>query len=296
MDTTPISGPVLVGVDGSPPSDVAVVWAARHAQATHRPLAIAHGTGAPDVNSFAFDIPEARQALRDDGARITEAARTLAHSTSPEIDITLEVAVADPRQMLRQRAVPGTLVVLGARGLGRITGLVLGSVASALVGQPPGPVVIARSEPETGDAAVKPVVVGVDGTGSSSGAIDLAYETASREKRPLEAIYGLGVSDAYSYWDLPSDEQLTKLREQYELRVAAALAGHAERFPDVTVRIVLSTDSPAHALRRASKTASMVVLGTRGRGPMTGRLLGSVSRSVVERGRSTVAVVPGEAT
>jgi nucleotide-binding universal stress UspA family protein len=62
-------------------------------------------------------------------------------------------------------------------------------------------------------------------------------------------------------------------------------------FPDVPVRAVLRYSDPETALTAESVGAALVVVGSRGRGVLRGRLFGSVSRAVVQRAHSAVAVV-----
>jgi nucleotide-binding universal stress UspA family protein len=293
MSTPMIPGSVVVGVDGSPGSDIAVVWAATHAHAQRRPLAIVHGAGVPGVTDLGFDHVAARKSLRMAGRRVTDAALGLAQRTSPGLTITIHLALEDPRGLLRTMAADGSLLVLGARGHGPVTALLLGSVSTALSTLAPGPVVIARAVPADTDGARMPVVVGLDGGEASGGAVRLAFETASWEHRPLIAVHAVGEVPAHAYGDALTDEQTGELRRGRERLLAECLAGYAEKFPDVRVQTTLVMQSPARALRQASETAYAVFVGTRGRGPVASRLLGSVSRSLVEHARCTVAVVPG---
>jgi nucleotide-binding universal stress UspA family protein len=296
MSTSIIPGSVVVGVDGSPGSDIAVIWAATHAEAQRRPLAIVHGAGVPGVTDLGSDHVTARQSLRMAGRRVTDAALGLAQRTSPGLVITVHLALRDPRDLLPTMAGEGSLLVLGARGHSAVAALLLGSVSSALSALAPGPVVIARALPGGKDDPSMPVVVGVDGSEASCGAVRLAFETASWEHRPLEVVHALGEVPVYAYGDVLTDEQTRALRAERERVVAESLAGFAEKFPDVPVRTTLAMRSPAGALRIASETAYAVFVGTRGRGPVARRLLGSVSRSLVEHARCTVAVVPGGAS
>ncbi|MEU6135077.1 universal stress protein [Nocardioides sp. NPDC047086] len=82
-----------------------------------------------------------------------------------------------------------------------------------------------------------------------------------------------------------ADRRLDKLSR------ASGFLGH--RRPAVSVE--LETGSAARALDAASRHASLLVLGSRGRGPIRSRILGSVSRSTVKDARCPVVVLrPGE--
>ena len=73
--------------------------------------------------------------------------------------------------------------------------------------------------------------------------------------------------------------------------LADRLAGWAEKYPDVTVRRLVARDRPARALVEESGRAQLVVVGSRGRGGISGLLLGSVSQALLHHAACPVAVV-----
>ena len=79
------------------------------------------------------------------------------------------------------------LVVVGSRGLGGFTGMLLGSVGTGLVANAPCPVAVVRGErtPDPGD----PVLVGVDGSASAEAVLTEAFAAAQRRGCPLLAVH-----------------------------------------------------------------------------------------------------------
>lgn len=82
------------------------------------------------------------------------------------------------------------MLVVGARGIGSVRRVLLGSVSAALARHAQCPVTVVHTTAAT-DAvtACKPVLVGVDGTRNSSAAIELAFEEASRRKVSIVALH-----------------------------------------------------------------------------------------------------------
>lgn len=289
---------VIVGVDGSLPSLVAVELAAREAALRHRELRVVHACGAPliHVTSPLPGSPSGRPPdasgygwLTHTAEQLVEDAVARARSTAPDIIITGHVVAGVASAVLRNLSRDAVLTVIGDRGLGGFGGLLVGSVPVQLAAHAHGPVLIARSEtPRAG-----PVVVGVDGSPANDPAVGYAFEAASLHAAPLTALHA---------WQHPvsaeADDTLAlrydpaDVRQDEEQLLTEALTGWRGAFPNVLVQPVLLRGGPRHALIEAAATARLLVVGTRGHGGLTGLLLGSVSHAVLHHAACPVAVVP----
>lgn len=73
--------------------------------------------------------------------------------------------------------------------------------------------------------------------------------------------------------------------------MAESMAGWSEKYPDVPVEFRVVRDHPVRALVEAAGGARLLVVGSHGRGPMSGALLGSVSHGALHHATGPVAVV-----
>lgn len=290
MDTSLTPGSVLVGVDGSAHSDVALAWAATYAEDHARPLAIVHASAF--LAGIAHDHPGGPASVAE-GRAVVHASRELALSVHPGLTVSERVVAGDPRRVLTELAADATVLVLGSRGLGTVASLLLGSVSVALAGHSPCPVVVVRPHPVSMPDSDLPVVVGVDGTPEDAEALTLAFELATAQYRPLIVLHALGDTPVYPFPDVLDPGLVHEAHQDWELLLAETLGGYAEKFPDVVVHRQLVRSSAAQALVDASARAAVVVLGSRTHGATLRHRIAPVSRSVVEHASCTVVVVRG---
>jgi len=281
---------IVVGVDGSEVSQLAIDWAARDAALRGVPLTLVHVLPA-EVEPW-IDIPVAEDflAARDRRAEqvINDALRVVVVAASDRRDIAVE------HQILSGHAVPALvelskdadMIVAGSRGLGGVEGLLLGSVSSGLVHHAYCPVAVIHDDSRLlNDAAIAPVVVGVDGSPASELATAIAFDEASRRKAELVAVH-TWMNHADFYVDVAWDAVATQAEEE----LAQRLAGWSERYPEVIVRRVVGQDNPVSRLLKESSRAQLLVVGSHGRGGFAGLLLGSVSSALAHASRIPVIV------
>jgi nucleotide-binding universal stress UspA family protein len=281
-------GTIVVGVDGSKSSQIALEWAAEEAQRFHTGLHLLHATDidwlvAASLISHAEDHP-----VTDD---VLDAATSQLRSRFPDIRVTAQATTGTAAHDLTSvSARAAREIVVGSHGRSE-SRLPLGSVAHAVAMHAACPVVVVR---EAGAHAARsgPVVVGVDGSALSANAVEFALEQAARRGTSLVAVHAwwLEFVDGVVV-TTPGTPEWEKAAERMRLDVAETLAGRRERYPDVDVSIRLMHARPAEALVEASEQACLVVVGARGCGGFAGLLLGSVSREVVMQAAAPVAVV-----
>lgn len=280
---------VVVGADGSESSLAAVRVAATAAVKRGRALRIVHAFIWPQL---AVAVGPPRDGPPDLGLRHT-AERLLAEASgeaqkaAPDVRVTTELVDGAAAPVLVHASRSADLLVLGDRGLGGFSGLLLGSVAVQAVEYAACPVLVVRGADRPGG----PVVVGVDGAVSTS-AIEFAMQEASRLGVALTAVHVWNSPVSAGPGDmLPLVYDPAALEDEERRVLSESLAGWAERYPDVDIRSELVRGHPAHRLIEWSTSAQLMVVGARGRGGFAGLLLGSVSQALIHHSACRVAII-----
>ena len=286
-------GTIVVGIDGSAPSQAALGWAAEQAGLEGRALTLVHAVtsaGLSYVDSYALDEEAALAAMSAAGRALLDQAVAVVEHQHPNVEVTTELAMADAREALLTHAEQAALVVMGTRGRGPVARLVLGSVSAAVTSHATCPVVVIRAH--AARAGSGGILVGVDGHGTSSAAVELAYTQASTRRLPLTVMYC--VPDPSSLSHAPSVKPYDSPGlERERLVLDKSVDGLGERFPDVTVTLVVGRGAADECLMSLAPSMDMVVVGTHHRRSLLGRLLNpDVERSVLLHASCIVAVVP----
>ncbi|MFI1991497.1 universal stress protein [Actinoplanes sp. NPDC020271] len=279
---------ILVGTDGSAPAQAAVRWAAVEAQRRGASLTILNAydstwaatPGLPRRDlTGAADVAEA----------VVAEARAAISTLAPTVTVHTVVAPGDPASVLLEHSRDAGLLVVGHRGRGGFTSLMLGSVGSRVSGHARRSTVVVRGRTMAFDG---PVVVGVDGSPGGRPALRTAFETARLRHAPVLAVHayptplppvGPGLAPI-----LPPDPE--ELAKSHAHAVESLLAGWTSRFPDVRVQLEVATGTAAGLLVGASHHAQLVVVGSRGLGAVTGTLLGSAGQQLLHHADCPVLI------
>jgi nucleotide-binding universal stress UspA family protein len=283
-------GPVVLGVDGSPACRAAIDWAARFATQRGRRLNLVHVQHFSSLSTSASPgvLPLAEPQWRPIGEQLVSAAVEQARAAAgTALEVTGQVTAGYPASVLIEESDQAGALVVGRRGLGGFTRLLVGSVSVQVTAHALCPVIVVP--PDAAVAATGPIVVGVDGSDLSRSAVGFGFEEASLRGAELIAVSAWTVPTGLDL--VPLDVEINQFSEAQDRALAETLAGYQEQYPDVTVHREVLLGSPAQLLLAAAEHGQLIVVGSRGRGGFTGLLLGSVSQTVLHHAHCPVAIL-----
>lgn len=278
------SGAVVVGVDGSDRSVRAVDWGAAEAERRGAPLHLVYAFEFPAL-SEGYE-PLSSDEMLQPGNRMVGEQVARVREAHPGLAVSGQAVLGRPSVVLVEASRRSSVVVVGARGRGRLSGALLGSVSQKVAAHAHGPVIVVRQQVSD---LPGPVVVGADPEDPPREALTFAVEEARRR--------GTGVTVVTVSRELPfrveyGEAALEVFRrhvEEAQRRLHEVVDEMAAEH-GVPVEVRVSSAHPVDAIVEAAGTDSLVVVGSRGHGGLASVLLGSVSRGVLHRA-PVVAVV-----
>jgi nucleotide-binding universal stress UspA family protein len=282
---------IIVGFDGSDRAEDGLAFGRLLAAAKGGTVLLAHviGSGLP----MAWDWRQYENVLREDAEQMLA---TAASSAGFPVE-TRVVASSSPARGLHDLAEEeeADLIVLGSSHRGALGRLLIGSVPERLLQGAPCAVAVApRGFRERADSPPRVVAVGFDGSADSKHALEYARGLAAGLGAKLqvlavqepEVIFGYtGVAAAYDRGELAESQKdfLTK-------EVARAVDGSPG---SVNAKGEVLSGNAAEALAsRAEQGIDLLVMGSRGYGPVRKVLLGSVSARLARDAPCSLLVVP----
>jgi nucleotide-binding universal stress UspA family protein len=284
------SAPIVVGVDGSERSRDALALATRLADpGQHVLLTHVHGYGRLSnlLSGGGYE-----ELVRGVAASMFAAVEdTLAPATQRELRLVSSNSPAAGLHAIADQT-GASIIVVGSShrsGMGRV---LAGSVTESVLDGAEVPVAVAPRDHASGDRGVRTIGCGFDGSPESRLALEWAAGLARRRCAQLIAFAvhtpvafgGVSTTGAIGY-QAANDALRGALDEQMTEALAGLGAGG-----DASSRVI--DGDAALKLAEASAELDLLVLGSRGYGPVRSVLLGSVSRALVRSAACPVVVLP----
>ena len=271
---------ILVGYDGSPGSEQALLWAAREARWRGTILTVCHACAPGQAEAAPGDGRASGHMQAAGDQNLAKALRIAQELMGPGQARPL-LAAGPAARVLCEHSADADMVVVGARGRGGLPGMLLGSVGQQVCAHARGRVVVVRGHwHPAAEYAPGPVVVGADGSAGSRAAIAFAAEEAMFREVPLLAVCALADSPG-------SLGGASRIQETFDQDIAL----QEKEYPELTILRQVCFGQPRAALLDASSAAQLMVVGSRGRGGLEGMPLGSVSQAMLHHARCPVGVV-----
>jgi len=282
--------PIVAATDGSEESLRAVDWAAREAVLRGAPLRIVSAPGLlprmmGDDEKEQYDL--VTDVIRKNSDRALQAASERAAKAAPGLLIDADHLSGAPADAVTQSGSGALMLVVGSRGVGAFTALILGSVSRYAATHAPCPVVIVREAPE---AARRQVGIGIGDLEHAEVPLTFAFEEAALRKASLIAVHA---------WHTPQSEVSRAgsearppgkdfLQTEATRHLEALLEEWRDKYPDVPVSNDVVHGHPGRTLAGLSARADLVVLGRHAahHGP------GAVTHAVLNHAHGPVATVP----
>ncbi len=287
------SRPVIAGVDGTPGALGAARWAAAVADKLEVPLCIVHAKPYAGHN-FSDALAGARAASMAEAAESASAVLASAeHAVRTEFaDLPLTTmdlpdAVDDALIDMSRDA---RMIVLGCDEISPSAAILVGSPTLAVIGRSSCPVVAWRGEATL--STNRPLVIGADGGEHTRLAVALTFELANRLGVGVIAVHAWSRHRPVGETALPFMIDWSAVEQEQRQQFVDALTPWLRSYPDVDVRYVVNPVKPSMALLRESANAQLVVVGSRGRGPVAGAVLGSTGLNLLHHCARPVMICP----
>ncbi|MEV0738480.1 universal stress protein [Streptomyces sp. NPDC050549] len=294
-----MTGPVVVGLDGSPAGTAAAWWAAREAVDRRLPLLLFHSwTTQP------LDVPAAQEALsrQQYGGRALQRVETEIRHRYPGLTLTTELASSPAAEALLDLSGTAALLVLGSRRHGSTASFLLGSSSLHVLGRARCPAVTVRAgDPTVENGWEHPaaadhdeIVVGVKEPGPPSDSLlEFAFTSATSHGMHVRAVRALPLSSLVPYpHTMAAGRADSRYQAEERIRLAATLAPWREKFPDTPVVEQVSTGPAAAVLLYAATHSALVVVGRQRHPSHLNWKLGPVAHAALHHAPCPVAVVP----
>jgi len=287
--------PVVVGVDGSEESLRAVEWAALEARRHKAPLRIVAAPALlPGMSARAQDLETVATRLHGESCRALDEAVTRAREVAPRQRIDVDLLTGPPAVAVAQSGSGALMLVVGARGAGGFSAMLLGSVSRFAAMQARCPVVVVREE--TG-AVHGEVVVGIRDPRDADDTLGYAFEEAAIRGTSLIAVHSWNCSRFALSGHASRGDATGQLADaqhvaaEAELNLAEALGKWRDKYPAVPVWQDVVRDHPAHVLAIYSIRADLVVIGRHDIAPSR-PAVGGIQHALLDHARGSVAIVP----
>jgi nucleotide-binding universal stress UspA family protein len=285
--------PLVVGVDGSDSSLVALDWAVDEAARRGLALRLVYASlwerYEDVVPSTAVDRPSEQVMAENIVGTAVERVRR----RNSEVKVSAEVVPEEAVDALLRAGRDASALVTGSRGRGELKGLLLGSVGLTVAARAHCPVIVVRGDKAGVEGTHERIVLGAGEPASGAEAVRFAFREAEARG---------GVIDVVRAWRCPAHEGADEPRlaedsahlheERASAQLDALLHDAVADHPGIQVRRHTVEGPARKVLLHRSAAADLVIVGARRRTGHFGLQLGRVGHTLLHHAQCPVAIVP----
>ncbi|MBO0916174.1 universal stress protein [Streptomyces laculatispora] len=281
---------VTVGLDGTPESLSAALWAAQEASARGATLRFLHAWVllSPETGS---QQPEGDRNYWP--KRIVSDACDTIMERFPDLPVYEDLVATEPVDALLEAATESQTLVLGSRALSSLTGYFLGDIGMQVLARAAVPTVLVRARKDAAPITEEgDVVLGLGLRHPCDKLIEYAFGAAIRRGATLRAVHGRSLPPSAYNRGGPAPYLSRELTREAQQDLTRTLSPWRDRFPDVRVVESVRMESPGRAVVRDIAGTGLLVVGRREKRPALSPRIGHVLSAAVHHAPCPVAVVP----
>ncbi len=289
---------VVVGIDGSAGSEVAIRWALRQVKTfgSVQPVAAwsipwwALTDAGTQTSEVTLGEPSRRVADSDFASKVADAANGALQKFACQDLHQAKITHGLAGPSLVQASMGATMLVVGTRGRGAVSESILGSVSSYCAALSVVPVAIVPGSAPT-ETRLSRAIVGVDGSLASVRALAWAMDRLDSEIQiDVVHVWNSAANTSLEFTALPVD--LIQANAGRLLNRTIASARDQAQTSRRSLQPRPEYGDPRTVLQRLSVGADLLVLGARGYSMVAPLLLGSVTTALIHHPFVPTIIVP----
>ncbi|MFI6494417.1 universal stress protein [Streptomyces sp. NPDC050564] len=285
--------PLVVGVDGSDSSLLAVDWTVDEAARRGLPLRLVYGSRWERYEGATPASGLERPSERVMAEHIVGSAAERARRRNPDVKVSTDIVPEEAASALLREGNNAAVLVTGSRGRGELKGLLLGSVGLAVAARAHCPVIVVRGDKAGLAGTHERILLGAGDPATSGEAVRFAFDEAEARACTLDVVRAWR-RPAHESTDHPAtaDEPTRPYEERASALLDTLLHDAMVDHPGVRVRRT-TVEGPARAvLLNRSAAADLVIVGAPRRQGHFGLQIGRVGHTLLHHAECPVAIVP----
>ncbi|QIY68695.1 universal stress protein [Streptomyces sp. RLB1-33] len=281
--------PLVVGIDGSDSSLLALDWAVDEAVRHGVPLRLVYASLWERYEGALPSIGLTRPSEQVLAEHIVASGAERAERRNPDVKVTTDILAEEAAVALVREGDGASALVTGSRGRGQLKGMLLGSVGLSVAGRARCPVIVVRGDRAGMAGTHERILLGLGDADTTAETVRFAFREAEVRGCVLDVVRAWR---SPAHLSRPPEEAANTPEEEASALLDAVLAEAIAEHPRVRTHRTTIEGPAGKILVDRSAAADLVVIGARPRTGHFGLQLGRVSHTLLHHAQCPVAVVP----